>query len=636
MTDYEDMNVNVKLLETIVADQRQILAKYFPQGVAKVPQVWALYKEVQEYYEHGMRVPDDVTLLWCDDNWGNLRRVPTAEERKRSGGAGIYYHFDYVGGPRSYKWINTNPTVKVWEQMSKAYDYGADRLWIVNVGDIKPMEYPIEFFMDLAWNPKRWGKDQIQEHGQLWAEREFGTKYGKEIAGIIEKYTQYNGRRKPELLDDKTYSLVHYNEAESVVADYNRLAQKADSIYKVLPSEYRDAYFQLVLYPTKASANLNELYLAVAKNKMYAAQGRITANVWAEKARELFRTDSLLTEEYHSLGNGRWKGMINQPHIGYKSWNDPKTNIMPDVKPITALTVAKPAISVEGYDKANNDSDQNITLPEFSTYTRQSHWIDLFNGGDKAFTYNVKAMPKWLQISSVKGNVSAEQRLFVSVDWNKVPVGTNIPGKIKITADGKTFTVNTIVSNPSFPTRENLDGFVESNGVVSIEAEHFTSKTTGKSVSWEKIPGLGRTLSAMAPFPTNGPALDPKANENALQYKIYFFTPGEHQVSVLISPTIGFISGQTLKLAVSMDDAELQILEVKTGAIRGTGDDPGWAASVSNSIRKLKATVKVDKPGYHTFKVCMVDPIVAVQKIVINTGGEKPSYLGPTESFFKK
>jgi hypothetical protein len=636
MTDSEDMDVNVKLLENIVADQRQILAKYFPQGIEKVPQVWALYKEVQEYYEHGMRVPDDVTLLWCDDNWGNLRRVPTADERKRSGGAGIYYHFDYVGGPRSYKWINTNPTAKIWEQMSKAYDYGADRLWIVNVGDIKPMEYPIEFFMDLAWNPKRWGKEQIQEHGQLWAEREFGTKYGKEIAGIIEKYTQYNGRRKPELLDDKTYSLVNYNEAESVVADYKRLAQQADSIYTVLPSEYRDAYFQLVLYPTKASANLNELYLTVAKNRMYAAQGRVSANFWAGKTRELFRTDSLLTDQYHKLGNGRWKGMMNQPHIGYKSWNDPKTNIIPDLKSVTALSGAKPAIVVEGSDKPFDAADLNITLSEFSNFTRQSHWIDLFNSGDKAFTYKVKTAPKWLQISSVKGNVSEEHRLVVSVDWNKMPEGAAVPGKVKIAAGGKTFTVNVTVSNPSFPTRENLEGFVESNGVISIEAEHFTSKTSGKTVSWERIPGLGRTLSAMAPLPTNGTALNPKIDENALQYKVYFFTPGEHPVSVYLSPTLNFVSGQTLKLAVAMDNSEPKILEVKAGDIRGTGDDPGWATAVSNSIRKLTATLKVEKPGYHTLKICMVDPIVAVQKIVINTGGEKPSYLGPTESFFRK
>ncbi len=182
-----------------------------------MPQVWALYKEVQEYYEKGMRVPDDVTLLWSDDNWGNIRRLPTAEERTRSGGSGVYYHFDYVGGPRSYKWLNTIPIAKVWEQMNLAYRYGANRIWIVNVGDIKPMEFPIQFFMDYAWSPEQYPAERLSDYTRAWAGREFGPEHAPEIADIVTRYTVYNGRRKPEMLDPRTYSLVDYREAETVV-----------------------------------------------------------------------------------------------------------------------------------------------------------------------------------------------------------------------------------------------------------------------------------------------------------------------------------------------------------------------------------------------------------------------------------
>lgn len=636
MTDSKDMGVNVKLLETIVADQRQILSKYYPQGVEKVPQIWALYKEVQDYYEHGMRVPDDVTLLWCDDNWGNLRRVPTADERKRSGGAGIYYHFDYVGGPRSYKWINTNQTIKVWEQMSKAYDYGADRLWIVNVGDLKPMEYPIEFFMDLAWNPKRWSKDQVAEHCQLWCKREFGQKYASEIAEIIEQYTRYNCRRKPELLDANTYSLVNYNEAEKAVNDYNCIVHKADSIYAELPDNCKDAFFQLVLYPAKASANLHEMYYAVAKNKYYAALGSVAANSWAEKVRDYFVTDSLLTLQYHKLGNGKWEGMMTQSHIGYTRWNDPPRNILPKTTTIVAHNGALPAITVEGFNPLKDSVDNACVLPEFSTFTRQNHWVNIYNKGNKPFAFKVKSSANWILVSLKKGVVSDEKRLNVSIDWKKVPQGNNILADITISAVGQTFHVKLNVVNPSNPNRQTLQGFAESNGVVSIEAEHYTSKTTGQQVSWEKIPGLGRTLSAMAPFPTNGKVLAPKTDENSLQYKIYFLTKGEFPVSVYISPTINFVAGQTLKLAVSSDNSEAKILDIKAGAINGSRDDPKWEESVRSSIRKLVSTIKVDNPGYHTLKIIMIDPIIAVQKIVINTGGEKPSYLGPTESYFKQ
>src|SRR5260370_351748 len=183
---------NTALLERIVADQREIIAENVNANVTRVPQLWALYKEVQDYYEKGMRVPDDVTLLWCDDNWGNIRRLPTAEERKRSGGAGVYYHFDYVGGPRSYKWLNTVPITKIWEQMNFAYRHGAPRIWIVNVGDLKPMEFPTEFFLNFAWDPGRWSAESLTEYTRLWAEREFGPEHAGGTPEIIAAYSKFN------------------------------------------------------------------------------------------------------------------------------------------------------------------------------------------------------------------------------------------------------------------------------------------------------------------------------------------------------------------------------------------------------------------------------------------------------------
>ncbi|RYG85381.1 glycosyl hydrolase, partial [bacterium] len=201
---------NIALLERIVAAQRRILAESVNPDVTAIPQVWCLYKEVQEYYEKGMRVPDDVTLLWSDDNWGDLRRLPTPEERSRKGGAGVYYHFDYVGGPRNYKWIDTNPIPKIWEQMTRAHRYGADRIWIVNVGDLKPMEFPMEFFLTLARNPDAIGAGDLQAYAERWAAREFGPAHAKEIAAITMETRRLNGRRKPELLSPTTYSVENY------------------------------------------------------------------------------------------------------------------------------------------------------------------------------------------------------------------------------------------------------------------------------------------------------------------------------------------------------------------------------------------------------------------------------------------
>ncbi|MGD0779056.1 MAG: glycosyl hydrolase 115 family protein, partial [Candidatus Solibacter sp.] len=280
-----EMGANITLLEKIVADQRKIIAEQVNPNLASVPQLWALYKEVQGYYDNGMRVPDDVTLLWCDDNWGNIRRLPTPEERKRSGGAGIYYHFDYVGGPRNYKWIDTNPIPKVWEQMNLALEYGADRIWIVNVGDLKPMELPIDFFLNFARDPKRWPTERIGEFTRQWAEREFGSAHAAEIADIVSKALKYNGRRKPELLEPATFSVIDYQEADHAVAEYKDIVARAEKISATLPENAHDAFFQLVTHPAKANAIVTELYVTAAKNRLYAAQGRASANEMAAQTR---------------------------------------------------------------------------------------------------------------------------------------------------------------------------------------------------------------------------------------------------------------------------------------------------------------------------------------------------------------
>ena len=322
---------NIALLEKIVTDQRKIIEDVTQKPIAATPQLWALYKEVQDYYDKGMRVPDDVTLLLCDDNWGNLRKLPKLTDAPRKGGYGIYYHFDYVGGPRNYKWLNTNPITRIWEQMHLAWEYNVRAIWIVNVGDIKPMEFPISFFLDYAWNPTKIKATDLQKYTQDWAAFQFGEKYAKEIAAIISKYTKFNGRRKPELLDANTYSLENYQEAETVVKEYKDLLDKAEKIKKELPENFRDAYFQLVLHPVKACANLNELYLSVAQSKLAARQHSITANTFANTAKSLFITDSLISLEYNSIANGKWNHMMDQTHIGYTYWQQPMKQKLPEL-----------------------------------------------------------------------------------------------------------------------------------------------------------------------------------------------------------------------------------------------------------------------------------------------------------------
>ena len=323
---------NIALLQKIVSDQREIIQKESGKNLKDVPQVWALYKEVQNYYDKGMRVPDDVTLLLCDDNWGNVRKRPSPEAKPRSGGYGMYYHFDYVGGPRNYKWINCNQIQRIWEQMNLTYSHGVDRIWIVNVGDLKPMEYPMSFFLDMAWNPKQFNSQNLVDHTERWCAEQFGNEYAKESARIINLYSKFNRRVTPELLNDTTYSLENYNEFERVTNEYRKLASDAKQLDKRIPENCKDSYFQLVLYPTEASANLYEMYYSVAKNKQLAAQNNIEANVWADNVKRCFDKDSMLTHQYnHEISEGKWNHIMDQIHIGYTYWQQPDRRVMPKV-----------------------------------------------------------------------------------------------------------------------------------------------------------------------------------------------------------------------------------------------------------------------------------------------------------------
>ena len=313
---------DTKLMSQIINDQRKIIADVTGKKASETPQVWALYKEVLDYYDKGMKVPDDVTLLLCDDNWGDVRRVPNAQERKHKGGWGLYYHVDYVGAPRNSKMLNVTPVQNPWEQLTLAYENGIDRLWILNVGDLKPMEYPISQFMDMAWNPHKYSVNNITRHTRDWCAQQFGESQADEAARILNLICKYNGRCTPEMLDKSTYSLEN-GEWQEVVNQYLQLEADALRQYNSLPAAYHDAYRQIILFPIELMSNLHQMYFAQAQNHALYKQNNPKANIWADECERLFKRDSLICDYYnHKMAGGKWNGMMTQKHIGYKSWND--------------------------------------------------------------------------------------------------------------------------------------------------------------------------------------------------------------------------------------------------------------------------------------------------------------------------
>lgn len=403
---------DTKLMSQIINDQRKIIADVTGKKASETPQVWALYKEVLDYYDKGMKVPDDVTLLLCDDNWGNVRRVPNAQERKHKGGWGLYYHVDYVGAPRNSKMLNVTPVQNPWEQLTLAYENGIDRLWILNVGDLKPMEYPISQFMDMAWNPHKYSVNNITRHTRDWCAQQFGESQADEAARILNLVCKYNGRCTPEMLDKNTYSLEN-GEWQEVVNQYLQLEADALRQYNSLPAAYHDTYRQIILFPIELMSNLHQMYFAQAQNHALYKQNNPKANIWADECERLFKRDSLICDVYnHKMSGGKWNGMMTQKHIGYKSWNDAfEKDTCPELFRVSTK---------DGVIISENNGVVEIEAPYYSSKTDA-------------------AEAKWTEIPFMGKSVSA----MTLMPYTKSVKGASITYKFKMqvskTSDGKAF-----------------------------------------------------------------------------------------------------------------------------------------------------------------------------------------------------
>ena len=514
--------------------------------------------------------------------------------------------------------------------MDLAYQYGVDKIWIVNVGDIKPMEFPTEFFLDLAWNPEKWNAGNLDQYYMQWVKENFGEQNAQEIAEIIKLYTKYNSKRKPELLNEKTYSITNYNEAETVISDYKKLVEKANSINEKLKPEYKDAFYQLVLFPVLASSNLNELYVATAKNQLYASQGRASANGYADEVKKLFEKDSLLTNYYHTkLANGKWNHMMAQTHIGYTSWQEPKNNVIPQTKIIELPNKSEAGIAIEGSQNWWPNSDAEIVLPTFISAENKTYFIDIFNRGNIPFDFKITPKNNWIKFSKSEGKINQEKRILVNIDWKKAPKD-DAKTQFTISTNNQNFSVNVNTKNIDL---SGIKGFVENNGFVSMEAQNYSKAIDGDSVQWKTIPNIGKTESGVTLKPSNIPSIEVSEKSPRLEYDVHFFSKGNVKVHAYFSPTINFKMGDGLKYGIAFDNEKPQIINFNE-----KDSDKTWNKAVADNVKIITSSHTVENTGNHVLKFYGIDPALVLQKIVIETESGKilESYLGPPESFKTK
>jgi len=644
----------VDTLQKIFAVQRDLISKYVNPDPTKVPQIFCAYKEVLDYYLHNMQVPPDVTVVFPDDNFGYIRYLPTPEQiAARPGGFGVYYHSEYLGAPLSYAWLGTTPPAQIWEEMSKAYAHDVQKFWMLNVGGLKPREVDIDFFLQMAWDVNKWNLQTLPDYLKSWATEQFGSDHAQEIADIMSAHYRLAYQRKPEHLQwnlrgeparpsDLTYT-DYGNEGQQRYAAYDDIRQGAIRIGELLPVSKQAAYYELVSYPIQAAALANEGFIASESAANAMSQGNPQVGKWVAAFNQFTTQLETATKYYNTdLAKGKWLGFMPDDVLQKdRSYRDAALHLPAGIDQFQPSGTSRIGVVIEG-TAAPLQSGVVARLPLLDPYTSGSRFVNVFDTGPSAAKWSVTPSADWIKLTGVQSQNAQPLNFKVAVDWAKAPKGADISGNIVITDGQSTYTVKVPVYNPSELQPKQLAGqFVESNGMVSMLAQHYSSKTDKPGAAWQVIPGLGRTGDAVGVFPTTAPSVElakVATDAPAMEYKFYLFRPGDVTIHYNLIPSQPLRYGTPLCFAVAVDDAPAQLVSITagTGTEIGAGTGRAWQLNVLNNTNTATTQQTIAAAGGHTLKIYMIDPGVLLEKIVIDNGGLRPSYLGPPETLVAK
>ncbi len=656
----------VDTLQKVMAVQRGLLARYVNADPAQVPQIFCPYKEVLNYFLHDLQVPPDVTVVFPDDNFGYIRYFPTPEQiAARPGGFGVYYHLSYLGAPLSYVWLNTTPPALIWEEMHKAYEHRVRKLWMLNVGDLKPGEIGIDFFMQMGWDIGRWSLDTLPEYLRDFAAGQFGPAQAPAIARLLAEYYRLGYQRKPEHLQwyvgreqprpsDFTYT-NYGNEGLRRLASYRRLASRAQDLATSLPAEQQAAFYELVEYPILGATAANERLIADESAQLSLRQGRADVADWAGEfaaGTEALRTETARYNE--GLVPGKWNGVMeDDPLLPSRAYRNATLRLPTAVARFEPGPADGVGVAIEGRTQPLA-AGETAPLPALDPFLAGERFIDVFARGLGTQDYVLTTDCDWIELHRApphpnagratfhasafhSGSVLHEpENLLVSVDWAKAPLGADVEGHVRVRSGDQIFTVTVPLFNPAEIRPAQLAGqFVASNGVVSIEADHFSRRVDVPGARWEVIPGLGRSGNAVTVLPTTAASVDlarVAAAAPALQYDFHLFQAGDATVRYDLIPTQPLAYGTPLRFAVGVDGEPPELVAVTAGKNGEAGVSRAWQESVLDNTTPASSHHHFGVAGPHTLKIYMIDPGVVLEKIVIDQGGLRPSYLGPPET----
>lgn len=646
---------NIALLRDVIRTQNRLIREHVNPKLEDVPRMLALYKEVEPFFYGDEETPglmgseelEDVILMFCDDNFGNLRTLPTEELRNHKGGFGMYYHFDYHGGPISYEWINSSHLPKIWEQMTMAYEFGVRDLWVVNVGDIATQEFPLAYFLDLAYDFDRWGTKAINKTGSYtrqWVRQQFGHLCDEEdlaaISRILDGYTKIAHNRKPEAMNANVYHPVHYRETDNLLEKIEDLMDAAEALYRKLDKEALPAYFALVHYPAMGILNLQKMQLLAGKNQHAAKYNLMEANRLAEQIKACLQRDRELVDEYHAIDNGRWIGMGLSEHIGFTRWNEDEcrypvvANVLPARKP-------RLMVSIDGTWQWSEGSSWHVNKLDMTAFRRPDVTEASFtirSLSDLAAAYEITCEAPWLTCSSYKGTLDgitkAAETVTVRIDRHNMGDATDAFITVNIPTGSVTIAVDAALPD--------LDGlpdmtFVDTDGYIAIEAEHYAAKhdvalDNGESAGFRVIEGYGKTLSAVKVFPVTR-YFEAGRNAPWVEYRLAVPEGGIHVAELYLQPSNPVTTDNTLYYGIQANDGRIAVIDAIPDGMR-VGESEAWAVGVLDNIRRSKSEITLNS-GLNTLRIYAVSPGFVLEKLVIHPAGTKPadSYLGPAESY---
>lgn len=647
------MHEKVRMLQQALLDQRQILAENIDRPVETVPQAFTPYKEVLEIYSNGLELPDDVTIVWPDDNYGYMKRLSGVREQRRTGRSGVYYHVSYLGVPHSYLWFSTTPPSLMYEELRKAYDTTADRLWLLNCGDLKGSEMQVSLFLDMAWDIGRFTADNVVTYPARWLAGIFGEAYYDRLEAMTREHLRLAFPRKPEYmgwgyhwnrfdhnceqLTDTDFSFTNYDEAPRRLEAYRKLGARAEALLHEIGDEARPAFYQLVYYPLRGAELMNRMTLGGQRNRWYARQGRAATNAVRDEVQRCYDSLQVITRGYNSLLGGKWNHMMSmrQNYDGVSAYFN-----LPHLATHDAAGAPRLALQVAGEDVTGARAFH--ALPAFDNYLRRTYPVEIYNRGGGTLAWTAHASEPWIVLSKSAGKTADEERITVGIDWEKAPSGNAVPAQIVFRAGEQSEKVLVSLFNPTAPSRAELRGiYVENNGCVSIPA-----------AGCHRVRGNDRIkITAIEDLGIEGPALqlgDPTAplqifrsrDVPCAEYDFYAFDAGSVDVYTYVLPTFPLHADRDFRIGENTNTDTKYSVQIDDGALATPSSShveyaQVWFESVLRNCAVNKSTLHIDKPGRHTLRIRVGDPGIVLQKIVLDFGGMKRSYLGPQSTLIE-